>query len=596
MTMELSYREFIMTDSQHKDKPLVVDLPADYRLRRVNVKVRTAIILIVLTMVMLSVSQEPIGWSFLSWISLVPWVVAVVGVAKYRVAGRINFLAGFMFFLLNLYWLIWVTTPGWIGLCFYLAWYFVLAGFIVRRVYMKYRWPFTLVLPVVWVSMEYLRATVMTGFPWLFLAHSQHEHIFLIQICDLFGTYGLTFLIAMTNGLVCDLLLRPIKQQQKTKKRVVLSMPTLILLTVCCVFGCILYGRYRVSQGHETMTEGPIVTVIQESIPQYVKESGQSNEEIFARHLALSKQAIAAEAKPDLIVWPETMVWAPLNKEFLNKYEYPLCQQFNEQLVELAKQGVAVLVGIPAWEINPVTNKIAKSFNSAILYLPGGKQFPLRYNKMHLVPFGEVVPFKQSWPWLHDLLNGFTPYDCEYSIDAGAGPITFEFTTSAGKKTSFAVAICYEDVMAWVPRKLLDADGFRVRPEFLLNISNDGWFVSGGKDKPVKPSSELIQHLVACKFRAVENRIGFARSVNTGISAFIKPDGSVQSGSLAGTLAEDPTERQAVAGFLTDKIQLDSRRTIYSKIHDTFAVICTILTALIFLAGFGKGKKEKIKD
>ena len=82
----------------------------------------------------------------------------------------------------------------------------MLCGYILRRVYLGKRWPFTLVLPIVWVGQEFLRSRLLTGFSWLFLGHSQHEFITLIQICDIFGVYGVTFLIGMVNGLICDLL------------------------------------------------------------------------------------------------------------------------------------------------------------------------------------------------------------------------------------------------------------------------------------------------------------------------------------------------------------------------------------------------------
>ena len=154
----------------------------------------------------------------------------------------VNFLAGFLYFLGNLYWLVWVTVPGWLAASFYLAWYYVLCGFLLRGIYLQRRWPFTLVLPLVWVGQEYLRSIVMTGFPWFFLGHSQHENLRLIQICDIFGVYGVTFLVALINGLLCDLLLRPLRQGESQQRKAFLSAGPLFLLTVCCVLGTLLYG------------------------------------------------------------------------------------------------------------------------------------------------------------------------------------------------------------------------------------------------------------------------------------------------------------------------------------------------------------------
>lgn len=100
-----------------------------------------------------------------------------------------------------------------------------------------------------------------------------------------------------------------------------------------------------------------------------------------------------------------------------------------------------------------------------------------------------------------------------------------------------------------------------------------------------QPQRKLLQHLVICKFRAVENRVGIVRAVNTGISAFIRPDGRVQEGYLAGTLPENHAQRQAVAGFLTDNVYLDRRISLYSIIGDSFAIACTVPTGFLLIGG-----------
>jgi len=553
---------------------------------------------------MLTVSQEPIGWWITAWFALVPWIVASLRTPKGKNAAAVNYLCGFLFFILNLRWLWPVTGPGYIALCLYLALYFLLTGTILRRIYHYHPWPFTIVLPLLWVGQEYLRATVMTGFPWLFLSHTQHMHERLIQISDTFGAYGVTFLVGMTNGLICDLLLRPLKKPAN-QKGLWLSPINAILLTACSIAGAVGYGAYRLNEGNKTIARGPVISVIQEVIPQYVKEEGKSSQEIFDRHLALSKQALASPVKPDLIVWPETMVSAPLNKEFveLTAPGYDLSgfqmlqesRRFDQRLRDLAKENVSLLVGCPAYEVKDFGDSLKPvwSSNSAVLYLPGGKKFPLRYDKMHLVPFGEVVPFKKSIPWLHRLLNHLTPYDYDYTLDAGENPTVFQSKTvtpennsePVGSEYRFAVAICYEDVMPWVPRTLSRKEDSRKRIDFLLNISNDGWFVNGAPDKELLPSPELMQHLVICKFRAVENRIGIVRAVNTGISGFIRPDGIVQGAGLSASLPEKPEDRQIVAGYLTDRVSIDSRITWYTQNGDVFAKVCTAVLFILFLEG-----------
>ena len=608
-----------MAKKVHKSETTIA-LAADYRSRRMILGWPKVILLSAISVALLTTAQEPIGYSYTAWLALVPWVLAVAGAKTAGKALLINLLAGLTYFLVNAYWLTWVTPLGYLAVCFYLAWYFVLTGFILRQIYLYRRWPFTLVLPVIWVGQEFLRATVITGFPWSFLSHTQHHSLRLIQISDTLGAYGVTFLVAMTNGLICDLLLRPLvkrklppaQQNNGDKKSLSVINPRLaarelILITAACLIGAGLYGHWRLRQSAQTITTGPTLALIQENIPQYVKESGKSNLEIFAGHLKLSQQALAAQPKPDLIVWPETMTCVPVNDEFLqlkapgfdlSGFEYlSQAQDFDRQLRELSQQGSNVLVGTPGLKMAPVGNELlpVNKSNSAVLYLKTGQKYPKRYDKMHLVPFGEIVPFKNSWPWLYRQLNSLTPYDYEYSLDAGREQTVFQFTDSTGRPWQFAVAICYEDATAYVPRKLTTAGG-KKKIDFLLNISNDGWFVHGGlDDRPILPSSELPQHWAICKFRAVENRIGIARAVNTGISGFIRPDGSEQTTPLAGTLPADIYSRQVTVGFITDKIALDSRVSLYSRIGDLFAIACTFITAVLFLVAF-RCRRNKLKS
>jgi len=585
----------------------VVNIPSDFRRRRIVVGLRWATIMSALTMAALTVMQEPVGWAMIAWVALVPWVLAAAGAEKTWQAVWISYAAGLIYYLGNLYWLVVVTPLGYAALCFYLAWYFPLTGYILRRIYLRRRWPMTFVLPVIWVGQEYLRANLLTGFGWLFLGHSQHEQLRLIQMCDLFGVYAVTFLIAMVNGQLCDMLLRPLQRPARVKG-IYFTAVHLSLIILVCLAGAVGYGSYRLKQGRNTISEGATITVIQEAIPQYVKQQSASAAEIFRKHQVLSKAALAAEAKPVLIVWPET-ICAPLNREFLsltirdfdlskhNESErqelrdiLDQSKQQDEQLRQLAGEGVAVLVG--ASNLKYVPGGVCK-WNSAELYLSDGGRCPRRYDKMHLVPFGEVVPFRESWPWLYRQLNRLTPYDYEYTLDAGDEPTVFEITTDPGDSTRFAVAICYEDVMPAVVRRLAGIEQERKRIDFLLNISNDGWFVRGGKDSPITATTELIQHLVICKFRAVENRIPIARAVNTGISGFIRPDGRVQHAGPAGTLPDDPADRQAIAGFLTDRVMLDSRVSCYNRIGDSFAAGCTILAGVLLLAGLAPLRQKR---
>ncbi len=554
-----------------------------------------ACILPLLSMALLWSSQEPLGWSLCSWFALVPWLIASVRNERYIQSAMVNLVCGTVYFVISLLWLSNVTAAGMAGLSVYLSLYIVLSGFILRRVYVTTSWWFMLTLPLIWVTQEYLRATVMTGFPWLFISHALIDNTNLVQIADICGAYGVTFLAVMINGFIADLLLRSqFRCKPGTDKRVNLLLArSFVVLVIFISVYC--YGMYRNHESGHTMTAGPVVAVVQEAIPQYVKESGGSSiQEIIDRHIELTHQACAGVVKPELVVWPETMVLNAINDEFLALADYRemFVSAFQSDIDDslatdralsslAAQYNVALLIGTPGvlLDFNADKSELVNNgrTNSAIMYNPDGSRSSLRYDKMHRVPFGEYVPFKESFPWLNRLLLKFTPYGYDYSINAGVKPVKFTFTASDGSEYSFTVAICYEDVTPVAAGYLANWDN----TDFMLNISNDGWFVNERAGK-IEPTAELMQHLAISRYRAIEHRIGIARSVNCGVSAMVRPDGSVQSAPLSASLpASDIRARRCVAGYITDHVWLDSRKTIYSRAGDAFALCCTVLTGLI---------------
>jgi apolipoprotein N-acyltransferase len=213
-------------------------------------------------------------------------------------------------------------------------------------------------------------------------------------------------------------------------------------------------------------------------------------------------------------------------------------------------------------------------FNTAFLVLPGSKEYaPAHaYSKVHLVPFGEYVPFKQSWPWLYGLLHGLSPYEHDYNLTPGAADQEpFVLRYGDGREARFQVPICYEDATADRVREMVRS-GDPARPkavDFLVNISNDGWF---------NGSVELDQHLNLCVFRAVENRVPIVRSVNTGISAIIDSEGRIQA------VVERDGRRRNVTGEIVGRLALDDRAAPYTRIGDALALGCLAAAALLLAA------------
>ena len=555
----------------------------------------TSIVLTGVSLWLLTIAQEPWGVSWVAWFALVPWILASVRAKAAGLMALISYVGGSIYFLGNLYWLWPVTGPGTIALAAYLGVYFPLCGFVFRRVYLNRRWAFTLVVPLVWVGQEYLRAWVFTGFPWYFVSHTQHNNLALIQVADLVGAYGVTFLVAMVNGLLCDLLLRPLVGVMLTKNRSFSGALPMLLLTTIMLIGALAYGYHRLRQSGQTMREGPLVTAVQDAVQHHVKENPENKVGIFENHLRLSREALAADVRPDLIVWPETMVTSPVNPAYVNLHnprydlsnlqeDIALSRDFDQSLRDLAAEGAALLVGTPALKyVEKGDLLVPESYNSAMYYLSDRTHDERLYHKMHRVPFGEFLPF-HNIPWLFEIMLFLSPYDFDYSILPGTDPVSYELPVGENL-WRFGVAICYEDVIPWVPRRLTEVRNGRKASDFLLVLSTEGWYVFEDKEGNLKDSAEHSQHLAISRFRAIENRVGLVRAVNMGISAFIRPDGVVQQGGKALSLPEATDERTCVSGYVTDRVIVDSRITVYNRVGDVFAIGCAIALGLLLIDG-----------
>ena len=553
----------------------------------------------------LSAGKLAINWSGLAWVALVPFILACSPEAKPKVLIPVAYLISFFYWLGNLYWICPVTWIGWVALCLYMAILWPIAAMCLRYCRIK-NVPLFLAVPVLVVGAERLQGVFWGGFFWRFLAHSQYDNIALIQISDIFGAGGVSFLIAMVNGLVAELIIAIFSDTDLHGLTRFLNslLKTAVVSVVLIVV--VLYGWWRIEQTNKCVEAGPVVGSVQTNVPQSVKESSSAGDEIFAELIRESDKAVSAGAK--LVVFPETMVMATLDRRMLgvlnNSYH---CKTVDKTLREYTKKNnIYLLVG--AYGAAPLiredfTIDFAQRYNSAFLYQADGNQWPEQYNKIHLLPFGEVVPFKKSAPWLYNLLMKLTPYDFDYSLDYGSKYTVFEMAGRRGEKERnyrFGVMICYEDSTPEIARKFALNQQGQKNVDWLINISNDGWFVKL-KDKTITATTELPQHTAVCVFRAVENRVAVLRSVNTGISCLIDTLGRVRDGFSAGTLPDKAMERKAVAGWFVDRVPVDRRITFFSKCGPGLDFCCTgcliLLVILQILGRFGRnisGKTAKI--
>ena len=552
----------------------------------------TIVLAFVASAVMLTVIQVPISFSGLAWVSLVPFILACSPDAKPRRLALVSYVISLFYWLANLYWIGPVTIVGWIAFCLYTALLWPILALCLRYCRIK-KIPLFLASAVLVVGIERMQGLFLGGFFWRFLAHSQYQNIILIQIADIFGTAGVSLLIAMVNGLLAELIIAArlaFARKQGGQKNIfkIIHLPK-VALVCAAVVATIIYGRWRIGQEDQCVKLGPYVASLQSNVPQSVKRSFESSEDLFNGLMEQSKAAVQAGA--ELIVWPETMVQATLNPEVLRivQRSNPLDPWiiFDKSLREHAKDNACVLVGAYGGQIGIRENSepyLAQRYNSAFLYKRNGEQAAKSYNKIHLVPFGEVLPFRKSCRWLYNFLMKFTPYNYDYSLDAGSEYTIFEMA-GQGRETQpykFGVMICYEGTVPAIARRFaLDEQGTK-RLDWLVNISNDGWFVRF-KDEKVLPSTELAQHAVVCAFRAVENRLAVVRSVNTGISCLIDSSGRIRYGFLAGNLPPKTMARTGMPGWFLDRISIDRRTTFFSKFGEWLGFCCQVCLILLII-------------
>ena len=542
----------------------------------------------VLSTALLTIIQLPFGVSCCAWFALVPFVLAIVWIEKTRTAIFTSYIISLIYWLANIYWLGFSAPAGWLVFCFFLALYWPLLVVTLRYCFAR-KVPLWFALPILIVGTEALQGWFFKGFAWRFLAHSQFKNLELIQIADIFGAAGVSFIIAMVNGLIADLIIEFVQRHRGTKAQsnskssifnLQFSIFSLvgIVLAVSILSTAILYGRYRIVQAADFVSPGPKIAVVQSNVAVKAGEETIPAEVSFIDMLLESRRSLAIE--PNLIIWPETMVETVLSDDYLKLLgQDDTARIFHNALVRHANEGVYVLVGSFAAEakINDDNEiKLGAKYNAAFLYEPNQLTPRQNYNKIHLVPFGEYIPFKKSLPAFYKFMMALTPYDYDYTLDPGEEYTVFEMKAGE-KKYRFGVMICYEDTLAKVARKY----AYPKQIDWLVNISNDGWFVrqKGGK---IIPSTELAQRAAISVFRAVENRIPIVRSVNTGISCYIDSLGRIHDDFLAGNLPGKAMDRVGVQGWFADQILIDRRITVFSRIGQRLEITCVI--CLIFTA------------
>jgi len=519
---------------------------------------------------MLTASFSPIDLNWIVWISLIPLLISLED-KSLLVAFKLGLFTGLSHYLTLIYWIVVVLSHyGNINFILSLVVMFLLSLYL--SLYIGF---FALILVSVkknrlssfwgasiWVALEYARAHVMTGFPWCLLGYSQYLRLPLIQVSDIAGVYGISFVIVLVNFVIYHIVSIAFKKKvlgrndlrvrdyEHNRQRTRPTRPAErdgqgthnvhslrvivieIILTSFLIGFTLLYGYHNLKEKADISSKGKVLraVIVQGNIDQSLKWNPDYQEKTLAIYNRLSGKFV--DFKPQIIIWPETAV--PF---FFQDRSYLSKEVFNAAKITNSN----ILFGSPAY----LKNKDSIIYYNRAYIISENRVFDY-YDKVHLVPFGEYVPLKKYLPFVHRLV----PAAGDFSPGKNVKPIN-------APDSKIGVLICFEAIFPDISRKHADQGA-----ELLVNITNDAWF---GR------TSAPYQHLSMAVFRCVENALPMARAANTGISAFILANGKIVNKSGL-----------YVREALKQEIKLKQNKTFYSQFGDIFAILISIIVIIRF--------------
>jgi apolipoprotein N-acyltransferase len=453
--------------------------------------------------------------------------------------AALGYVAGATFFLCSLHWLTTVHAVGWIALSLYLALFFAawgwFAGGVTKdREFLTSRRNLLVALQcaAAWTALEWLRGWLFSGFGWNGLGIALHGDLACIQTAEFTGVAGLTFLVCLANIITVVTVRRFIAEAGRRRIRPHWDFSaTVLLVALNFAFGV------RVLLKKETPGTQIRVAAIQPNIPQNEKWDDSFAQSIVERLRDLTVPALALQ--PELLLWPEASV---PGGAFSSREAADFVKSF------CADSDVNFLIGTS--EFGPDGD-----FNSAALLNRRGARLQT-YRKIHLVPFGEFIPFRHSFPLFAWITGDLVPGD----FSAGSGFTILETERPAVK---IAALICFEDTLGDLTRRFVQRGA-----QLLVNLTNDGWFLES-------PAAE--QHLANAVFRAVETRRPLLRCANTGVTCLVDTRGRVTHA------LRDGRGSHFTAGMLSAKVGVPdgSVQTFHTRHGEWLAALC----GLIALAG-----------
>ena len=491
----------------------------------------------VLSGALLALSFPRYGHPAFAWIALVPLLIALhggfarTGVTSGQSPRRaflLGLTTGTIYFIGTVYWTSTVVQQfgglplplallAMLLLALYLGLFPAVAALITSRLVRRVGAGALLLFAAPWVATEFFRGYLFGGFPWVPLGNSQVRVLPIAQIASALGVYGVSALVAFVNSVLAYALLVDGRRRLSA-----------LAAAVVVVFGVGAWGTWRLAQAPLTREGTPVrVGLVQGNIAQEDKWDRTQARRIFTTHIAMTREAVARGAQ--YVLWPESST----------PFMFEEDAGGGDVLRALSREvNVPILFGSDQIERGPSP----RLYNAAFLVTPEGKTAAV-YRKIHLVPFGEYIPFKSWLFFVSPLVESLAEF-------APGGSIVM--LPVNGHMTS--TAICYEVVYPSLIREAVEAGS-----ELLTTITNDAWYGH---------SSAPYQHFELATMRAIEQGRYLARAANTGISGVVDPYGRV--------VASSGIFEQIV---IVQEVRLLTSRTLYSVVGDVVAYVAIALTA-----------------
>ena len=524
----------------------------------------------VVSALLLAGAYPPFEQAWLCWLALTPLICAVwfaPRTARHNAlrTGALGYLWGLVFFAITFSWIIEVTGGGWVVLSFYFAlypaaWTTYLAilnprdrpappdrgkagtpsslppsAFLISSSNLRV----TAAASAAWVGLEWIRGTLFSGFGWNNVGTALFEQTALIQIADITGVGGISFLVIAANLMAVITVRRLMLEVGRTRLRPHYDFT----LTVALIAGAFSYGvhHYYAEVPGETATVK--LSAVQANIPQDQKWDEAFERKILDTYQRLTDLAVISE--PNLLIWPEAATPRPLL----------LDEEMKAEVAKVLKKFRGDFL------LGTINYDHAGAYNAAVALSPSGA--PQLYYKMHLVPFGEFIPFRHSFPLFAWIVGNQVPGD----FTAGTEPVVF---TLRSWPIKIAPLICFEDTVGDLTRQ------FALRgAELLVTITNDAWF---------RQSAGSRQHFANAVFRAAETKLPLVRAANTGVTCVID-----RLGRVTNILVDPDTGSTFTEGVLTDSIEVpvEPPLTFYTRYGELFSILCffgallTLRTSLV---------------